>query len=305
MSSFDILSRFVPLQRRLFLEASAGTGKTFTIEHIVVRLLLETDYTLDQILVVTFTRAATRELKVRIRANLEKTISGKQSFDYLTNLSDGQKEKIKTALLSFDKAQIFTIHGFCHRLLQEFAFEAFVGLDLQEWEDKEEKWAVLEFLRGTKALSPAQLQRLLGSVRSDIDKLVDKLMASSENQLKVFSCSELLAQASKNLSSLASFSVSEAFDLARPHYKGMTSAAFDKQAALLDKAIQRGQILPEEWDQLISEEELFLEGIESSNLKARTKFTGHAPLEHLRSALLPALESARNPRQIFQVLSKA
>ncbi len=282
MSSFDILSRTAPLQRRLFLEASAGTGKTFTIEHLVVRLLLETDYTLDQILVVTFTRAATRELKVRIRANLEKTLSGEQSFDYLSDLSEEQKEKIKTALLTFDKSQIFTIHGFCHRILQEFAFEAFVGLDLQEWEDKEEKWAVLEFLRGANALSPAQLQRLLGSVRNDSDKLVDKLLTSSENQIKVFSSSELLTQANKNLSSLAPFSITEAFDVARPHYKGMTSADFDKQASLLDLALQRGQILPEEWDRLIAEEEFFLEGIESGNLKARTKFTGHAPLEQLK-----------------------
>ncbi len=230
MSSFDILSRAVPLQRRLFLEASAGTGKTFTIEHLVVRLLLETEATLDQILVVTFTRAATRELRVRIRANLEKTLSGDQAFDYLIDLSSEQKEKIKTALLTFDKSQIFTIHGFCHRLLQEFAFEAFVGLDLQEWEDKEEKWAILEFLRRTNILSPAQLKRVMGSVRSDIEKLVDKLLTSSELPTKLFSSSELLEQANRNLSQLSLFSVVEAFDVVRPHYKGMTSDEFEAQA---------------------------------------------------------------------------
>src|SRR5271169_3967324 len=135
MSSFDILSRTVPLQRRLFLEASAGTGKTFTIEHLVVRLLLETEMTLDQILVVTFTRAATRELKERIRANLEKVCERK--FDYLKNITDEQLEKSKTALLTFDRSQIFTIHSFCSRLLQEFAFEASVGLELKEWDTEE------------------------------------------------------------------------------------------------------------------------------------------------------------------------
>jgi len=216
VSSFDILSRQTPLQNRLFLEASAGTGKTFTIEHLVVRLLLETDFTLDQILVVTFTRAATRELKVRIRANLEKTLSGDQPFDYLSELTDVQKEKIKTALLTFEKSQIFTIHGFCHRLLQEFAFEAFVGLELQEWEDKEEKWAVLEFLRNVDQLSPAQLKRLLGSVRNEIEKLVDKLLSSSENGETVLSSAELLQTVNQRLSTLTPFSVREAFDLARP-----------------------------------------------------------------------------------------
>jgi exodeoxyribonuclease V beta subunit len=305
MSSFDILSRTTPLQRRLFLEASAGTGKTFTIEHLVVRLLLETDFTLDQILVVTFTRAATRELRVRIRANLEKTLSGEHSFDYLTDLTEEQKEKIKTALLTFDKSQIFTIHGFCHRLLQEFAFEAFVGLELHEWEDKEEKWAILQFLRSTDQLSPAQLKRLLGSVRNDIEKLVDKLLSSSESQMLVSSFDELLQKANNNLSHLSPFSVTEAFALARSHYKGMTSPEFDIQAALLDLAVQRGHLLPEEWDQLIAEEDLFLEGIKPSNLKARTKFTGHPSLEHLRSALFPSLESARDSRKIFQSLSQA
>lgn len=297
MNSFDILSRDAPLQHRLFLEASAGTGKTFTIEHLVVRLLLETEMTLDQILVVTFTRAATRELKVRIGANLEKTLSG--------DLSEEQKAKVQTALTTFESAQIFTIHGFCRRLLQEFAFEAFVGLDLQEWEEKDEKWAILEFLRKTEILSPAQLKRAMGSVRGDIDKLVDKLLTSTAPSAKTVCAAELLEQASRCLSKISPFSVVEAFNLVRPHYKKMTSEAFDAQALVLDLALQRGRILPEEWDKLISEEELFLEQITPSQLKLRTQFTGHASLDQLRNALLSPLEAARNPRKTFQVLSQA
>ena len=97
MSSFNILAKETILESRLFLEASAGTGKTFAIEHLVVRLLVETTATLEEILVVTFTRAATRELRERIRANLEKAIQG-ESFDYLKGLNGAQLEKIKTAL---------------------------------------------------------------------------------------------------------------------------------------------------------------------------------------------------------------
>lgn len=304
MSSFDILSRATPLQRRLFLEASAGTGKTFTIEHLVVRLLLETDLTLEQILVVTFTRAATRELKVRIRANLEKTLSGEQTFDYLTGLSDTQRDKIKTALFAFERAQIFTIHGFCHRLLQEFAFEAFVGLELQEWEEKEEKWALLEFLRSSHHLTPQQMKRLLGFFRNDIDKLVEKLLSLSESEV-VPSAEMLLVEANKNLSKIPPFSISQEFEEVRTHYKGMTSIDFPLQATLLDQALQRGHLLLEEWDRLIGEEDLFLEGIEPDNLKARSKFTGCPSLEHLRQALLPLLEQARNPRKVLQLLSGA
>lgn len=305
MSSFDILSRATPLQRRLFLEASAGTGKTFTIEHLVVRLLLETDLTLEQILVVTFTRAATRELKVRIRANLEKTLSGDQPFDYLTGLTEQQRDKIKTALLTFERAQIFTIHGFCHRLLQEFAFEAFVGLELQEWEEKEEKWALLQFLRTSHHLTPQQMKRLLGFFRHDIDKLVEKLLSISETASAPASAKMLLVEANEKLSRISPFAVAREFEEIRTHYKGMTSDDFPLQAALLEGALQRGHLLLEEWDRLIGEEDIFLEGIESGNLKARSKFTGCTSMEHLRQALLPLLERARSTRKILQLLSAA
>ena len=61
----------IPLDRCAVIEASAGTGKTFTLEHLVVELLLTTDVTIDRILVVTFTEKATNELRLRLRAKLE------------------------------------------------------------------------------------------------------------------------------------------------------------------------------------------------------------------------------------------
>ena len=72
MQRFDVLDPQTPLLGHHFLEASAGTGKTFAIEHITARLIEEHDFELDEILIVTFTRAATRELKVRIRDTLKK-----------------------------------------------------------------------------------------------------------------------------------------------------------------------------------------------------------------------------------------
>ena len=59
-----------PLRGQQLIEASAGTGKTWTIAGLYVRLLLETDYALEQILVVTYTRAATAELRDRLRSRL-------------------------------------------------------------------------------------------------------------------------------------------------------------------------------------------------------------------------------------------
>lgn len=132
MRRFDCLSEECPLFGPHLLEASAGTGKTFTIEHVFVRLLLESDIQIEEILAVTFTRAATRELKERIRSNLVQTLSCLReekeipAWGYLASFI-GDKEaifSIENALKGFDRSQIFTIHSFCYRMLKEFAFEA-------------------------------------------------------------------------------------------------------------------------------------------------------------------------------------
>ncbi|MBI2804749.1 MAG: UvrD-helicase domain-containing protein [Planctomycetes bacterium] len=101
------------LGRHAVVEASAGTGKTYTIENLVLRLLTEQDVELHQILVVTFTEKATGELKVRLRQTLERAL----------RKNDEYAPRLKESLDHFDQAPIFTIHGFCHRLMQEFALE--------------------------------------------------------------------------------------------------------------------------------------------------------------------------------------
>ena len=100
------------------IEASAGTGKTHNISKLFIRILIEKKYTVDEILVVTFTEAATEELKTRIREELKETIK---------NMDPGIEETLKRleyALNNFDEASIFTIHGFCRKILQENAFES-------------------------------------------------------------------------------------------------------------------------------------------------------------------------------------
>lgn len=129
MKRFDCLSQDCNVFGPHLLEASAGTGKTFTIEHVFVRLILE-KVPLEKILVVTFTRAATRELKHRIRTNIEKAIESLSSRDiswpYLIDYLGSEEAMfaLTQARLGFDDAKIFTIHGFCYRMLKEFAFEA-------------------------------------------------------------------------------------------------------------------------------------------------------------------------------------
>ena len=131
MKPFDLLH--TPLNGTHLIEASAGTGKTYTIEALFLRLLLERRLSIDQILVVTFTKAATEELKDRIR---RKIVAAIDAFDrsshedlFIRSLVAGYdhpelgKQILNAALFDFDQASIFTIHGFCQRLLIENAFE--------------------------------------------------------------------------------------------------------------------------------------------------------------------------------------
>ena len=115
MTTFNVLDSGTNVFGRYFLEASAGTGKTFAIENIVPRLLLESvdPLSIDQILVVTFTRAATRELKARIYKNLLKIASalekGEGGPPYLESIYEkggealsGAKRRVEDALFSFE-----------------------------------------------------------------------------------------------------------------------------------------------------------------------------------------------------------
>jgi exodeoxyribonuclease V beta subunit len=103
----------IDLGRHAVVEASAGTGKTYTLEQLVLRLLIDQHVPLDEILLVTYTDKATGELRGRLRAALEK----KQAE------APEQRATLQTALDAFDRASICTIHGFCQRVLQEYAFE--------------------------------------------------------------------------------------------------------------------------------------------------------------------------------------
>ena len=131
MKPFDLLN--APLKGISLIEASAGTGKTYNIEGLFIRLVLEMQLQVDQILVLTFTNAATEELKDRIRNKLVRTKdafseggSDDRLIDSLVNRYPDLKAaglRIHETLIDFDKAAIFTIHGFCQRILHENAFE--------------------------------------------------------------------------------------------------------------------------------------------------------------------------------------
>ncbi len=113
--------------RFVVVEASAGTGKTYFLEHRVVDLIVRGGAELGQILLVTFTDKAVAELRLRIRDLLDRlsraTEDCPEEVDHW-DLDDDARAKLRAAVTAFDHAPIFTIHGFCHRVLIEDAFAA-------------------------------------------------------------------------------------------------------------------------------------------------------------------------------------
>ena len=132
---FDVLK--AGLSGVNLVEASAGTGKTYSIALLFLRWILSERYNgkIDSVVVVTFTKYATAELKERILHFLETALgflSGKECGDeqiraVCREIRQERKESVvenlKSAINSFDTASIFTIHGFCRKLILENAFE--------------------------------------------------------------------------------------------------------------------------------------------------------------------------------------
>jgi exodeoxyribonuclease V beta subunit len=129
---FDLLNS--PLDGTNLIEASAGTGKTYAIAGLFLRLLLEKHLDPSEILVVTYTVAATEELRDRIRMKIRAALDAlsgspvKEIFlaELIAGIHDREdaRDRLREALRRFDEASISTIHSFCQRMLGENAFES-------------------------------------------------------------------------------------------------------------------------------------------------------------------------------------
>ncbi len=168
--------------RFVVVEASAGTGKTFFLEHRVADLVLS-GAELGQILLVTFTDKAVAELRLRIRDLLDRlgrattpaTEQGKTTW----RIDDAARTRLRSAVNGFDFAPIFTIHGFCHRVLIEDAFAASRLFEQTQVADEVAfDTAFMELVRTRFAMEPPEVE-LLGAylTRGDtIDNLRNLLL---------------------------------------------------------------------------------------------------------------------------------
>jgi len=135
----------MPLEGRVLIEASAGTGKTHNIGLIWLRLLLERELGVEKILVTTFTEAAAQELRERLRRRLvefEHWLRSGEAVDaqrddaliahFAALRADDSKRtaalrRIQLARADFDRAPIATMHSLCLRIQRDFPFDAGVS----------------------------------------------------------------------------------------------------------------------------------------------------------------------------------
>jgi exodeoxyribonuclease V beta subunit len=203
-NNFDVISQ--TLEGKFTIEASAGTGKTYSLAILVLRLILEKKLPIEQILLVTFTEAAAGELKERTNkfirlALLELEDEGKSKDKTITELvkkNSHSKEEIKAllneALLDIDKATMSTIHSFCQQTLNEFAFETGqvfgkeLITDISEIVEKE----VNTYWRENIAISDVDLWNYLNINKKSIWKqAVEKKLNGQEFCLLLNSCNSL------------------------------------------------------------------------------------------------------------------
>ncbi len=174
------------------VEASAGTGKTTWMVATAVRLLLGDPQLKahverpERLLAVTFTRAATAELKERMREQLhrvQRVIEGEAELDHERWISPmlaaggaPMLERLAALLLALDRLTVTTIHGFCMGVLEEFAFECGVPVGLRFLEDLSsyvdeavaDEWRTLTWERG--AVSDIVLNALETFTPTDLEK---------------------------------------------------------------------------------------------------------------------------------------
>ena len=184
----------VLLEGSNLIEASAGTGKTFSIAILVLRLIVEKDFNIKQILMVTFTKAAVAELESRIREFIREAYRYVINPDYQLSESQIKKiidnvpktipkkrieERLKGANLMLDETAIYTIHSFCQKTLSEFAFEThqLFGSDVLDDQSEIVEKSVNEYWREVFTVLEINKIRLLqtaGLSKAILSEVVNK-----------------------------------------------------------------------------------------------------------------------------------
>lgn len=189
------------------VSAGAGTGKTYNIQILYLRMILR-GVTADRILVVTFTKLATQELRGRVRSILQLMARCLTAYGEDEPLPEGSeqvrpffesgstvpaeervteetwgafRERVGAALMSFDQAPVETIHSLCNRLQRENAFESGMAFRVQICSDitAQRKWLLSQFWRRLGSGDRA-LQAWMGEEPLDKERLAMRRWLLSE-----------------------------------------------------------------------------------------------------------------------------
>lgn len=322
MKRFDVLDRKTEIFGRHLLEASAGTGKTFTIEHLVCRFLIDEKFPipLEKILVVTFTKAATREMKQRIYSNLQNAhamLSGKKeiTLPYL-NLEDPKValERIEAAIHCFDRASIYTIHGFCYRMLRQFALTASVGVSLRDPDEMHGEEIIKEelfdfFKQGCSHHSKRQLEKIWKKEKGDIEKIARGFLHLVEKSTPLNGGLSFAGSFKQFLQKIDEIGSSwpieiekfmEDYALLILSFKRMQNEEYESQAKKIGILLEKKFCTESEFEDLL-ETDFFLKGFSVENQKVRANLPPKEKLHypdlifHLRKEIYPILKNANDP----------
>lgn len=187
MKSFDTWTK--TLTGQCLIEASAGTGKTYTLAALYLRFLIEKQSLLpENILVLTFTNAATSELKTRLREQLiqaklhlskVKSCEDSSLANYLDEINDSVSaiQKLSISLQCFDQAAIYTIHGFCKKIIEDFNSECGspVFHELTDPRDHLDHW-IYDFMRKQLNDKPQRMMLFAPKIES-LKKKINSLLS--------------------------------------------------------------------------------------------------------------------------------
>lgn len=151
----------------LIIDASAGTGKTYTIcEKVIERI--KAGYSIKDFVIMTYTEKAAGELESRIRNRLKTEKDN-------DNLTDAEKKYIETGLKEFDFATIGTIHSFCKKVLKEYAFEIgeLENLNLENTKDYIAEAYQYNFLKNIDVYGQDEKKSLSDNVLQSVGNITD------------------------------------------------------------------------------------------------------------------------------------
>ena len=163
----------LPTSGRVAIEASAGTGKTYTLAGLVVRYVAEADVSVEELLIVTFTRAAAAELRDRVRSRLSEAASALRCAEDIPATDDLLRfvastdlelrlDRLERAIADFDATTITTIHGFANHMLANLGSAAHIDPDATLLEDTNElvRAVCADVLAAESLASPTTTEQL-------------------------------------------------------------------------------------------------------------------------------------------------